>query len=201
MFKKALSFLKDLVKKNEPWYRQLDDGQWLKIDGKNIETVPQYKVPYSTRREQEKRDDNQEQQHDLDTDRVQNYAEKDHAKQVRMEKIDGKSPEWIADQAADNHYIMQDILNDPSILDVDTEVEAVAKVAEANPAWADLSDLTDTYDIDTEAETDTGESSATAETGDVDTDTDSSVTGVTELEVASMSTGDITSGDINGGDI
>lgn len=91
-------------------------------------------------------------------------------RQYRQPVYDRSSETKIAKRAADNHYIMQDVLSDPSLVGSDSETEAVAKVASENPGWAKMSDLVDAYDIDVDADgnvsspgTDTGSTSAGGE--------------------------------------
>lgn len=90
---------------------------------------------------------------------------KTDGRQFREHVYDGSSDSKVAQRAADNHYIMQDVLSDPSLVGASSETEAVAKVASENPSWAKMSDLVDAYDIDVDADgdIDTGTSTSSGE--------------------------------------
>jgi hypothetical protein len=90
---------------------------------------------------------------------------KTDGRQFRQHVYDGSSDSKIAQRAAENHYIMQDVLSDPSLVGASSETEAVAKVASEDPGWAKMSDLVDAYDIDVDADgdIDTGTSTSSGE--------------------------------------
>lgn len=86
-------------------------------------------------------------------------------REFRQHVYDGSSDSKIARRAADNHYIMQDVLSDPSLVGAESETEAVAKVASEDPGWAKMSDLVDAYDIDVDADGDIETGTGTDGTG------------------------------------
>lgn len=64
----------------------------------------------------------------------------------------GDSPEKIANRAADNPYILSDVLNDPGLVEADGETEAVAKIADQNPGWAKMSAAVEAHGLDVDAD-------------------------------------------------
>jgi hypothetical protein len=92
----------------------------------------------------------------------QSLSRNNSLKSSRRVSYQGQSPEKVAGRAADNPYILSDILDDPGLVDADGETEAVAKVAEQNPGWAKMSDAVEAHDLDVDAD---GKVSPSGETG------------------------------------
>ena len=91
-------------------------------------------------------------------------------REYRQHVYDGSSDSKIAGRAADNHYVMQDVLSDPSLVGAESETEAVAKVASENPSWAKMSDLVEAYDIDVDADGDIDTGTSTGDGAEASTD-------------------------------
>lgn len=70
----------------------------------------------------------------------------------REVSYEGQSPDKIANRAADNPYILSDVLDDPGLVEAEGETEAVAKVAEQNPGWAKMSDAVEAHGLDVDAD-------------------------------------------------
>ena len=106
---------------------------------------------------------------------------KSRARDFRKGVMKGESEGKVAKRAADNHYIMQDVLSDPSMVGADSETEAVAKVAAENPGWAKMSSLVDAYDIDVDVD---GNVSSPGSDGDSSDSTSSTESGDSEISTA-----------------
>ncbi|MFU1780232.1 hypothetical protein ACM16X_02500 [Haloarcula japonica] len=160
MFEKALQFLKRLQETRENWSRRLEDAQNLLFDGQEFQVIDEDDLS------------------DSPTTKPSSHTNQDYtetsiyeyeSEKVREDVLSGKPEKRLLNQATRNGYVMSDILEDPGMVNADSQTEAVAKIAAENPSWAKISDATDTYDIDTETET--GETDV--ETGaDADTDSD-----------------------------
>lgn len=84
-------------------------------------------------------------------------------KSIRQETLKGNTPKKTAERAIKNPYVFDDVLEDPSLVNADTQAEAVEFIAEVNPGWANLRGA-DIYEIAPDADLDT-ESEASAESG------------------------------------
>lgn len=107
----------------------------------------------------------------------------DFAEEIRGEVMEGRPPGEVAERAASNHYVLNDVVNNPDMVNADTPGEAVEAVAEADPGWASM---TDVHAIAPDAEIDGGSGSSVdgvgqgeinTDTGDVDIDTGSGTGG------------------------
>lgn len=145
--------LDEILKTHLYGYKKLENGDWLEIRGENEayivekEEIPQKILKQEKEEEDEELDEiKHNQKYDLNS-----LDEKRHAKSMRSQVIDGESPKEIASRVPDNHYILHDILNDPSLVEADSRADAVEFIAEAEPAWAEITDL-HSIDPDVDAE-------------------------------------------------
>jgi len=65
----------------------------------------------------------------------------DGGKSMRESSYKGDSESKIAGRATENRMIFSDVMSDPSLVGADSDVEAVARVAVANPGWASMVDF------------------------------------------------------------
>ncbi|WP_436935738.1 hypothetical protein [Halovenus marina] len=63
------------------------------------------------------------------------------ARSSRRSSYSSKSEGELASRAVENHHVFSDVVDDPSLVGADSEVEAVAKVAVNNPGWASFVDF------------------------------------------------------------
>lgn len=105
---------------------------------------------------------------------------KERMKKARGRQHSQQSAEKTAKRATKNTYIFHDVMNDPSVVDADSQVEALAQIAESNPGWlsnVDVSDINpDISNSDVEAEMGDGEAGGSGEggeTGSADGESDS----------------------------
>jgi hypothetical protein len=121
---------------------------------------------------------------------------------VRSYVLEGKSSGQIVSEAADNPYVLSDVISDPGLVDADSPGEAVEAVAEANPGWASMHDVetisgetgTDTSgDIDGSQSPEGSNGVPGVVEGEIDTDTG-------EIDVDVDTDGSTDSGSSSGGD-
>ncbi len=143
---KFTGFLNRLFRSNQTGYRTVKVGEKvLKLeDESSVETTDWDQVPEKVRRELRKEYD------------VRDY---DHvAKQVRSHVLEGKPPAQIAKQATKNFYVLNDVLDNPDLVDADTRGEAIEVLAETDPGWAKTSSIVTDGEkadlVDTDAYTD-----------------------------------------------
>jgi hypothetical protein len=157
-------------------YKNLESGKYLEISSEeDVEVVDQERVPEKIRGSDQ-------------------GVYSDNLDSVRSHVLEGKAPGQIASEAADNPYILSDVISDPGLVDADSPGNAVQAVAEANPGWASMNDVEtisgepdpgavtgegDTGESDTSTAPGVGEGEIDTGTGEVDIDTGSVGTGAT----------------------
>jgi len=119
---------------------------------------------------------------------------KDRVQEARYETYEHKPANQIIHRAIDNDYVLSDIVNDPSIIDCDTSTEAVEAIAEAEPGWAKMVDVTEIDsnadpDIDSEADS-SATNSGDGDSGETSANASSSIE-VSEAEVGNQSASDM----------
>lgn len=172
-FEISFGILEKLQDKGAKFKRRVGD-KFLYHDGSSFDVVDEDDLPDDLNEESKKRRrssgwiwKNQEKKKREREKASDFHPGKTEGRQFRQHVYEGSSDSKVAQRAAENHYIMQDVLSDPSLVGASSETEAVAKVASEDPGWAKMSDLVDAYDIDVDADgdIDTGTSTGEASTG------------------------------------
>jgi hypothetical protein len=212
-FELSITVFEKLKEKDDPGFIRRVGDKFLTLGADSgFEVVDYEKLPES---EREKR---------RFSHKRQSLSRNQSLKSSREVTYKGQSPNKIANRAADNPYILSDVLNDPGLVDADGETEAVAKVADQNPGWAKMSDAVEAHGLDVDADGNvspsgdagggsTGAAEAASEaasySGDVSTADagDLGPTGPSGYGIdagggsGGDSGGDVGGGDIGGGDI
>lgn len=146
----GLSYFYEVLKKTvglgKSVYRRLsgpvdgDVGNYVEVTDSGVRLVDEEDVPEKHRDTPVER-----------SDRVISRTGRS-VREFRGTVLKGLSESQIADKAANNPYVMGDVLDSPDLVGADTDLEAVAQVAEANPGWAKMSSVVEAYDLDVDAE-------------------------------------------------
>lgn len=153
------------------------DDKWLLIqDEHSVEVVDQEDVPQKVLEEHGvplNDEENEPPTEQKDFTENEDPIEIDgprYSKQNRHHKLKNRHPKQVAKQATENHYVLNDLVNNPDFVDAETPGEAIEFVAETNPGWAKLTNVTDIAadaDPNVETGTDAADSSSLEAESDV----------------------------------
>ncbi|WP_276273641.1 hypothetical protein [Haloarcula litorea] len=91
-------------------------------------------------------------------------------KQARSNQYSQESAKKTAKRATNNRHIFNDVMNDPGVVEADSQVEALAQIAESNPGWlsnVEVSDINpDISNSDVEAEMEDGDAGQGSDAGE-----------------------------------
>lgn len=189
--RKVKKKLLDLLMDRDKVYEKYDNYRYIEIRGEDkVDLVHRSKVPeddltgFHRQMDQEELGEQPPEDEEKDPNDVKGLRDgysfnrgSERMKKARSRQHSQQSAEKTAKRATKNTYIFHDVMNDPSVVDASSQVEALAQIAESNPGWlsnVDVSDINpDISNSDVESEMgDSGEGGG-GETGSAGGESDS----------------------------
>jgi hypothetical protein len=192
--RKVKEKLLDLLRDRDKVYEKYDDHHYVEIRGENkVDLVHRSEVPeddltgFHRQMDEDELGEEPPEEEEKDPSDVKGLRDgytfnrgKERMKKARGRQHSQQSAEKTAKRSTKNTYVFLDVMNYPSVVDADSQVEALAQIAESNPGWlsnVDVSDINpDISNADVEGEMeggDAGEGSDGGEAGSADGESDS----------------------------